>query len=460
MTSSAVALPRARARSTDLPRLAVGERSVGARVGTVGLLLVLWLACVAGPVAQTLTTSRRVAVEGAKTQIAQAVADAWNVAFYLPAAVAILVLVFRFAFVRNDVAPLVVLIAPWLWIILDEYMRGGRVSAPMVLPIGVALTFWAIQPRVGDLKLYALLAAVLAAVSMALTWSAPALMYMPQSFDSASDKTLTGLPLLAGFFSHPNVNGLFLLLALPFTHLFSRWYLRWAVAGVILTAIVWSSSRTALFGAAVWLVVMLLDLTLRASLRRVLGVLLVALLTAVVVVPLVTTDPEAYTERGAIWQFNLAQLNGTTPWLFGLGRTWYADHYDLLSSALSTAASHGHNVFVTYTVTGGVILVALIMTVVLNAARIAARLPHREHVASMAFLCVLAAASITESVWRTEAPDTLFASMIVPLFVIATQSRLMTPPSRPVRGEATGEPLTRRSLAAARSGRTRAARSA
>ncbi|WP_314454838.1 hypothetical protein [uncultured Microbacterium sp.] len=460
MTSSAVAGARARARTSDLPRLATAVRSPGARAASLCLLLLFWLACVAGPVAQTLTMSRRVAVEGVRTTLAQAVVDALNVAFYVPAVVAVLVLVFRVVFVRNDVAPLLVLVIPWLWIILNEFMRGGRVSPQMILPIGVALTFWAMQTRVGDLKLYALLAALLTGVSMTLTVVAPTLMYMPQSFDAASDKSLTGLPLLAGFFSHPNSNGLFLVLALPLAHLFSRWYLRWTITGVILCGIVWSSSRTALFGAVVWLVVMLLSLLLRASLRRVLIVLLVGLLATVAVIPLTTTDPEAYTERGAIWQFNLEQLHGAQ-WVFGLGHTWYVDHYDLLKAALSTAASHGHNVFVHYVVTGGLILVLLIALVLLNAARIAAWLPRREHVASLAFLCVLVAASITETAWRTDAPDTLFASMMVPLFVIATQSRV-TATSALVRlsGETTGEALVRRDGARAQSRRARERRNA
>lgn len=459
MTSPAVAATRARVRTSDLPRLAAGARSPGARAASYGLLLVFWLACVAGPVAQTLTMSRRIAVEGAKTPLTQAVVDATNVAFYLPAVVAVLVLVFRFAFVRNDLAPVLILILPWLWIILNEFARGGRVSPLIVLPIGVAVTFWALQTRVDDLKLYALLAAALAAVSMAMTVTAPALVYMPQSFDLASDKSLTGLPLLAGVFSHPNSNGLFLVLALPLTHLFSRWYLRWATAGVILAAIMWSSSRTALFGAAVWFVVMLLNLLLRASLRRILSVLLVGLVAAIAVIPLTTTDPDAYTERGAIWQFVLSQLHGTQ-WIVGLGHTWFTDHYDMLSSALSTAASHGHNVFTNYVVTGGLILVLLIALVLLNAGRIASHLPHRQHVAAMAFLCVLAAASITETAWRTDAPDTLFASMIVPLFVIATQSRVVTPSLTDRSGELRGEVPALRDRSRHRSGRGRDLRSA
>jgi hypothetical protein len=460
MTSSAVTGARARARTSDLSRLVSAARSPGARAVSFGLLLLFWLACVAGPVAQTLTMSRRVAVEGVKTTLAQTVVDALNVAFYVPAIVAILVLVFRVAFVRNDIAPLLVLTLPWLWIILNEFARGGRVTPQIILPIGVALTFWAVQTRVDDLKLYALLAAVLTGVSMVMTATAPSLMYMPQSFDAASDKSLTGLPLLAGFFSHPNSNGLFLVLALPLAHLFSRWYLRWTITGVILCGIVWSSSRTALFGAAVWLVVMLLVLLVRASLHRVLAVLLVGLIAAVAVIPLTTTDPEAYTERGAIWQFNLSQLHGSQ-WLFGLGHTWYVDHYDLLKSALSTAAGHGHNVFVHYVVTGGLILVLLIGLVLLNTARIAAWLPRREHVAAIAFLCVLTAASITETAWRSDAPDTLFASMMVPLFVMATQSRVAADPA-PGRlsGETTGEALGRRDGMRAQSRRARERRNA
>lgn len=459
MTAPTRAGGRARERTRDLPTATVDGRSPAARALTYGLLLVLWAACLASPVAQTLTTSRRVAVEGVQTPVAQAVSDALNIAFYIPAVVAVLVLVFRVVSVRNDVVPLVVVILPWLWIIVDQYARGAKASWVVVLPMGVALTFWAINARVSDLKLYALLAAAITGTTMALTTVAPTLMYMPQTFDAASDKTLTGLPLLAGFFSHPNINGLFLVLALPLTHLFARWYLRWLTAGVLLTAIVWSSSRTALFAAAVWLVVMLLDLVLRASLRRVLQVFFVALVVAVVVVPLTTTDPEAYTERGAIWQFNLAQLHGMQ-WLVGLGHTWYVDNYPLLRDALSTAAGHGHNVFVTSVVTGGLVLAALIGVVLLHTGRIASGLPRRESVAAMAFLCVLAAASITESVWRTEAPDTLFASMLVPLFVIATQSRVIPTDGKRFTGEAAGEMATPQTAPGGRTRERRSIRSA
>lgn len=409
-----------------------------ARAASYALLLLFWGASASLSIAQTLTMSRRVAVEGVKTAISQPVVEAWYVGFLVPAIIALLVLLFRVVFVRNDLVPLLVALTPWIWINLNEFMRGNVVPEQTILPMGVALTFWAIQPRVTDLKIYAVLGAILAAVSMALTSSAPTLMYMPQSFDEATEKSITGLPLLAGFFSHPNANGLFLALALPLTCLFSHWYLRWATAGVILTAIVWSASRTALFGAAVWVVVMLLTVVVRRHLTRVLGVVLAALIVAVVLVPSTTTDPEAYTERGSIWQFNLAQLGGLH-WLYGLGHSWYTDNYPMLKSALSSAAGHGHNVFVTYTVTGGLILVALIGLVVVFSARIASRLPDRERVGAFAFLCVLVSVSITESAWRVEAPDTLFAAMLVPMFVIATQSPRVAPDGTRVPGGSTGE---------------------
>ncbi len=420
-----------------IPSLAPA-RSATARAASYALLLLFWGASISLSIAQTLTMSRRVAVEGVKTAISQPVVDAWYVGFLVPAIIAVLVLLFRVVFVRNDLVPLLVTLTPWIWINLNEFTRGNVIPEQTILPIGVALTFWAIQPRVSDLKLYALLATILAAVSMALTSSAPTLMYMPQSFDEATEKSITGLPLLAGFFSHPNANGLFLVLALPLTYLFSRWYLRWITAGVILTAIVWTSSRTALFGAAVWLVVMLLSLAVRRRIAGVLGVVLAILMVAVVVVPVTTTDPEAYTERGAIWQFNLAQLSGLH-WVFGLGHNWYTDNYPMLKSALSSAAGHGHNVFVTYTVTGGLILVSLIAVVVVFSARTASRLPDRERVGAFAFLCVLAGVSITESAWRVEAPDTLFAAMLVPIFIIATQSSRVPADEPRFTGGLTGE---------------------
>lgn len=441
-TFDAVTL-RARAVAPALPDPAIGVRSPGARAMTYGLLSILWVACLAVPIAQTLTMSRRVAVEGVQTAITKEVSDAWSVAFYLPAVLAVLILAFGFVTTRNDLAPLVVLVLPWIWIVVDQYLRGAKVPVEILLPIGIAVAFWVVQPRVADLKIYALLGAALAAVTMALTSVAPTLMYMPQSFDSASDKTLTGLPLLAGAFSHPNLNGLFLILALPLTHLFERWYLRWTTAAVLIAGIVWSSSRTAFFGIAVWLVVILLSLVLRSSRRRVLGILLLVLLAAVVIVPLATKDPAAFTERGAIWLFNLGQLHGSQ-WIWGLGHSWYLDNYWMLKDALSSSAGHGHNIFVTYVVTGGVVLFALIALVLLRAGRSAADLPRREQVGAYAFLCVLAFVSISETAWRVEAPDPLFASMVVPLFVIATQSRRVSAAAPRASGDMTGEPLTRR----------------
>lgn len=415
-------------------------RSPGARFAAYVTLLILWGVSVSGPVAQTLTMDRTKAVEGVKFTIAQAVVDAWWVAFLVPAGIVLFLLVFRVMFVRKDVTPLVVVLLPSLWIVFDEFSHGRPVSEKVLLPIGIAIALWALQVRVGDLRLYALLTTAMAAVSMVLTSVAPRLVYMPESFDLATDKALLDLPLLAGFFSHPNGNGLFLAFALPFTYLFSRWYLRWSTTAVLVAAIVWSASRTALIGVVVWFVIVLLTMLLRRSLHAVIGVVLFGLCAAVVIVPLTTTDPTAYTLRGAIWQFTLSQLSGTH-WLDGLGHTWFTDNYDVLKDALTTAAGHGHNVFVTYTVTGGLILVAAFGFVVYRCTRIARRLPSRESIAALGFLCVLAGLSITESAWRVEAPDDLFAAMIVPLYVIATQSRVLAPLHGPRAGERSGDSL-------------------
>lgn len=424
MSSPAVvALPAPTPALRSSLRRRTDPRSPGARAVSYALLLLLWIVSIGGSIALTLTMTRKQAAEGVQTVYTQAVVDAGHIAFLVPAVIAVLVILFRVIHVRDDVVPLLLTVAPSLWIAFSQFARGDAVTEQVLLPIGVAVTLWAVRTRVGDLRLYALAATVFAAVSMALTTTAPALMYMPQSFDQATDKTVTGLPLLAGFFSHPNGAGLFFVLALPLTSLIERWYLRWTCAAILLTAIVWTSSRTALFGAGVWLVAMSLRVLMRRALHRVLVALLLGLAVALVALPLTTTDPEAFTERGAIWQFLLGRLHGQD-WLFGLGHGWFVENYPLLKSALSSAASHGHNVFVTSVVTGGLILVALIGVVVVHSVRTAVRLPgERERVAALTFLCVLVAVSITETAWRVEAPDTLFAAMAIPLYVIATQSR-------------------------------------
>lgn len=453
MTSSAITSQRTHTRTSPAAptrralRGAVPVRGPGARFAAYLTLLVLWGVSISGPVAQTLTMDRRKAVEGVKFTITQAVVDAWWVAFLVPAGITLFLLVFRVMFVRRDLTPLVVVLLPSLWIVLDEFSHGRPVSEKVLLPIGIAITLWALQVRVADLRLYALLTAAMAVASLALTSIAPRLVYMPESFDLATDKALLNVPLLAGFFSHPNGNGLFLAFALPLTYLFSRWYLRWSTTAVLVAAILWSASRTALFGVAVWFVVVALAMLLRRSLRAVIGVLLFGLCVAVMVVPLTTTDPAAYTLRGAIWQFTLSKLSGTH-WLDGLGHSWFTENYDTLKDALTTAAGHGHNVFVTYTVTGGLILVATFAFVVYRCARIADGLPRRESIAALGFLCVLAGLSITETAWRVEAPDDLLAAMLIPLFVIATQSSALAPLHGGRTGERSGDSLTALTLPA------------
>lgn len=397
----------------------------------LGLLLV---ASLAEPVAETLTTDRAHYVEGAldtPRPVVEATAALSNASIPI-VAMGVLFLVLLWS--RVNGAALLVVVLPTLTLVAIEFVSGRAVSPSLLLPAIAGVLLVALRVKSEDLVLLGYAGAAVATASLVGFVVAPSMVLMSAGLAHA-DKSLTGAPLLAGIFSHSNSLGLFLAAAAPFVFLERRFVLRWAMVAAIATALVLSSSRTALFGAGAVIVAILLGWILpRVAFRLVAAVAAVAVAVLLVLVPFSERDPSAYTYRGEIWMYNIERLEGHLP--FGLGAWWYSDHYGELKAALSAAASHAHNSLLTALVMGGVALAAAAAVLVMVAWRGATRsAERREVVVGVAFLLGLLASSVAETAVRFSGWGPLAATSLVPLFVYAI---VATTPRTPVESVADG----------------------
>jgi O-antigen ligase len=132
----------------------------------------------------------------------------------------------------------------------------------------------------------------------------------------------------------------------------------WLLGAAVLAALVWTASRSSLAAALAALgcaaALRLLPQGLRVAAAT--GALLVSVGT-VVALPLVTSAPTAFSNRGLIWNLSLATVE-TSP-LTGHGAAYYSTVGQYVNP-LPRTAYHGHNEFVHVLVTGGVAYLVLL----------------------------------------------------------------------------------------------------
>ena len=315
---------------------------------------------------------------------------------------------------------LVLLLAPWVYTVLRSLYLGQLPLQPsQLLYPAVVVALWATAPRLPTLAVLGWLHAGTVGVSLALGVLLPS-KGIYQSLEGAvvdPEKALLPIGILIGPFTDGNNLGQVLALGLPAVAFLPRRDLRWAVGLLTLAALTWTSSRSALVavvtGGVLWLV-----LRRGSPLGRQLlaGAVLSAGLLAVAALPLATTDPQAFTNRGQIWATSLAAWNANP--LFGLGVDWYATSA-LYGEGPGAFAFHGHNQFVHLLVTVGLVglvLVALLaLAVIVSATHWAARGVQ----APAAFVVVLLVTCLQEVSYGVVDRGFLLAVGIVPLAVIA-----------------------------------------
>ncbi|MBE1491289.1 O-antigen ligase family protein [Plantactinospora soyae] len=396
------------------PRRALGTLVRRIDVGTfgVGLLFVLaWLRLMVPLLIQLLDTGRPEfnSREDLVPPASDLVGDALSLAFILVAAV----LAAHGGYRRRPgrLWSLAVVLAPFLAIEasgLLNHQRPGLVS--LALPLA-AVAIWLQPVRREVLGVIGVLGAVTATGSILLALVRPDLGLI--SGAAAGDKSALLGGLLAGPFLHSNVLGIALALSIPFVFCVARPPLRWGALAVMLFALFWTGSRSSQLAVAAVLGTYLL-VRLFPTRTWLLSGVMASGVAAVVLVPLVTTDPEAFTRRGRIWR-TLLDRWAEHP-LLGHGPRYFQREPDL-TVQLGGEFTHGHNVLVQFLVVGGLLTTVLVALLVLLTWRRSVALAGAGFPAAALFLVAFLYVSWLEA---SHVPTTLAGHATwLPLMVIA-----------------------------------------
>ena len=256
-------------------------------------------------------------------------------------------------------------LGPWLVLVLRGLYLGAvpHTNAFLYPMLGVAI--WVLRPRLEHLRHLGYATGVTAVLALGLGIALPAAgIYRAIGGELISpDKQILPWGILVGPFTSGNNLAQFLVLGLPTVFLIARQRTRFTLIVAVALAILWTSSRSSLIALVVALVVAgllsvrtdLLRSALAAGSMTVLGIVAVGL-------PLVTTDPLAFTNRGYIWDVSLRQWE-LDPW-FGHGSGWYG-MIARYQTELGSTAFHAHNEAVQALVTGGLVMAGALAALVL-----------------------------------------------------------------------------------------------
>lgn len=254
---------------------------------------------------------------------------------------------------------LVLLLAPWVYMVTWNYYLGTRPRIETLLFPAVVLAAWALRPRLDQLALLGWLTGVTALIGVLLGVLLPdkGLFTSAAGGFIAPEKEILPWGILIGPFSDGNNYGQFLALGLPAVALVRNRLSRALLALLVVFAVVWTSSRSSLAAIAVGAFVLLVLGARHPVTRRTLARVAVAATAGVLIaLPLTTRSDTAFTNRGYIWRISL-QAWQQAPWL-GHGSTWYSQIGQYVNS-LPSSAFHGHNQLVQTLVVGGLAYLVL-----------------------------------------------------------------------------------------------------
>ena len=237
-----------------------------------------------------------------------------------------------------------------------------------------------------------------------------------------STKAFIGHDQLAGVYGHSNTLGIVIALTLPTVCAIRSRRVAVLLLGLGVFDLLWTASRTALIASSLSLAVVALAKS--APRHRVLVMRLSSIAAAalVVLLPLLTKDPAAFTRRGAIWIASIGRWHDA--WAVGRGADWYA-RIAQVANDLGPDATSGHNLFVTWMTTGGTIACFLGAGALFEAGRritspIGSDGRDRRFVQYWIFLCFLIL-SATEYMWVISVrQDAFFASVFLISLVLRT----------------------------------------
>ncbi|MDR6167446.1 hypothetical protein QE367_001650 [Microbacterium paludicola] len=393
MTAERV-LSRKQQREATAPVSALERTSLAAVVlAIVCVWLLGWV-----PNLLTLLTAGRGQISGlsATVEVTELAVRASNLLSY--GAFGLLLIAILFSLPRVAAArpgPYVLLLVAWGVINL---LSGADVSLTSVtLPVFVFAWMLVRPPARYIYRLLAWVGVATAAISVGFALVSP-LAFMSSDWAANADKALFGNDILAGPYSHSNALGLSLALTLPFVALNFKRTFRLAAVVLVSGALLWSASRLSTAAAVFALCASII--AIRASepvARRLLSVAIMGLASVIVVLPLLTTNPTFFTNRGLIWMTSLRQtVDGA--WLIGGGGSSYREVNEL-TTAIGFVSTTGHNLFVTFFTTGGIVTVLLILMVLVTAYMNARRVFNVDRL-QLLFLSILLVLCVAEDPLR------------------------------------------------------------
>jgi hypothetical protein len=266
---------------------------------------------------------------------------------------------------RNG-ADLVLVLAIFAWSLFGLWREGDVTTRSLLdyVTVGlIVIALWCLRPTRALYTHVGRLISILVVYSLIFALADPAGAYYTSLSGAIgeSTKSFIGHNQLASVFGHSNTLGIVIALGIPFILLLERRVVRVVVLALAIWVLVWSSSRTGIFAAGFAFVLVSM---LRRVPRRIAGTVVwvssLIVLAVVFLLPLRTTDPNAFTRRGEIWIGSLAQAHHDV--LFGQGPNWYSEIAQF-DNDLGNQASSGHNWFVSTLVLGG--LVGLVLGAIL-----------------------------------------------------------------------------------------------
>jgi len=322
---------------------------------------------------------------------------------------------------------LIVFLLPWAYLVFrDLYAQQRTENIYELMPV-LAVAIWMLRPRIARLQVLGYVVGVTIVISLLVGIALPGHGIQRNAAGAfvTVDKQILPWGELVGVFSDGNNLGQFIAMGLPAVMLIRARGWRIVFALCSLFALVWCASRSSMYAVALTIVVYLVVSRTRAHSRAFVAFLLVSIaFAAVCILPLITRDPAAFTNRGYIWQASHAAW-AQDP-LFGNGSDWFSI-IGSSSASLGPTWFHAHNQFLQLLVTGGVVLAVLVGVLIVAAMTSAARLAVRGHLFGVSYLAALAGTCVFEVSLVIVDNSLLFPVAVLPLLFILFAADLDEP---------------------------------
>ena len=343
-----------------------GRLFITCDAAAVLIIVLMWCRAVGSPIVLSVTAEKSFVPIGEELIQTPAARLTSQLFFLLVVGISVGVIVFRINDVtRPGLWRILLVLAPWLWLFTQD-VYSGSTTPDSLLYVTVVLALAALRPHPRVLIALGALVVLTAVIAIGFGFLLPdagLLRDVEGVVRERSDKAVfPSLGLLQGMFTSENNLGQYLAIGAAAVAMLPRWW-RFSGLGIVVFAIVWSSSRSSMLAVAVMLVVGLAVWTItelgwRRAASAVARIATGAAVLTMCALPFMGWDDDAFTERGLIWNGSLREWSSRA-FVSGLGHDWYERIAGSDTSPLNAAAYQGHNQFVHFLATGGLVLAFL-----------------------------------------------------------------------------------------------------